>query len=102
MALKDTWVDLQDVVEGVPDSGSDISVEPINEIAHAVIQNENNMDGFGVRISIAETDISNVLDFQLPALDQRVEALENNFAGIDSGLDNIIAIQNELIGGGTQ
>lgn len=37
MALKDNWVDLEDVVEGVPDSGSDITVEPINKIARAVI-----------------------------------------------------------------
>ena len=40
MALKDNWVDLEDAVEGVPDSGSDITVEPINKIAHAVIDNE--------------------------------------------------------------
>ncbi len=37
MALKDNWVDLEDAVEGVPDSGSDITVEPINKIARAVI-----------------------------------------------------------------
>lgn len=40
MALKDTWQDLQDAVAGVENSGSDISVEPINAIAHAVIDNE--------------------------------------------------------------
>lgn len=42
MALKDTWKDLQDAFAGVENSGSDISVEPINLIAHAVIENEKN------------------------------------------------------------
>lgn len=41
MALKDIWEDLEDKVQGDPDSGSDISVEPINAIAHAVIELEN-------------------------------------------------------------
>ena len=40
MALKDNWQDLQDAVAGVPDSGSEITVQPINEIAHAVIELE--------------------------------------------------------------
>jgi hypothetical protein len=40
MALKDTWEDLQDKVQGDPDSGSEISVEPINDIAHAVMDLE--------------------------------------------------------------
>lgn len=42
MGLKDTWQDLQDAVAGVENSGSEISVEPINAIAHAVIDNEKN------------------------------------------------------------
>lgn len=42
MALKDTWEDLEDKVQGDPDSGSEISVEPINDIAHAVIDLEKN------------------------------------------------------------
>ena len=44
MALKDNWQDLQDAVAGVPDSGSDITVEPINKIARAVIDLEKNED----------------------------------------------------------
>lgn len=44
MALKDTWQDLEDKIQGEPDSGSDISVEPINNIAHAVIDLEENED----------------------------------------------------------
>lgn len=40
MALKDTWVDLQDAVAGIADSGDEISAEPINDIAHAVIDIE--------------------------------------------------------------
>ena len=41
MALKDIWEDLEDKVQGDPDSGSEISVKPINTIAHAVIDIEN-------------------------------------------------------------
>ena len=44
MKLKDTWKDLQDAVEGVPDSGDKASVESINEIAHAVIDLENDKE----------------------------------------------------------
>ena len=44
MALKDTWQDLEDKIQGEPDSGSEISVEPINDIAHAVIALEENED----------------------------------------------------------
>lgn len=42
MALKDSWEDLEDKVQGDADSGSEISVKPINEIAHAVIDIEAN------------------------------------------------------------
>ena len=45
MALKDNWKDLENGIEGVPDSGDDISVEPINAIAHAVIEIEENGAG---------------------------------------------------------
>ena len=41
MALKDIWEDLQDATVGVAGSGDDISAEPINAIAHAVIALEN-------------------------------------------------------------
>lgn len=45
MALKDNWKDLENGIEGIPDSGDDISVEPINAIAHAVIEIEENGAG---------------------------------------------------------
>ena len=41
MSLKDIWEDLKDATEGVAGSGDDITVEPINAIAHAVIDLEN-------------------------------------------------------------
>lgn len=47
MALKDTWVDLEEAIEGVPDSGDEVSAEPINRIAHAVISLEENGGGGG-------------------------------------------------------
>ena len=37
MALKDTWQDLVDGTEENPNSGSELSVEPINDMAHAII-----------------------------------------------------------------
>lgn len=44
MALKDIWTPLQDAVAGVPNSGSDVSAKPINDIADAVIELEENMN----------------------------------------------------------
>lgn len=44
MALKDDWKDLQNATEGIAGSGDDVSAEPINMIAHAVIDNEINLD----------------------------------------------------------
>ena len=62
MALKKTWKDLVDSTTGY--DGDDASAEPINEIAHAVIE------------------------------------LEENTGDVETALDGIIAMQNELIGGG--
>ena len=45
MSLKDNWKDLEDAIAGVENSGTDVSVEPINRIAHAVIANEENIQG---------------------------------------------------------
>ena len=44
MALKDTWVDLEDAIPGMEDSGDDVAAEPINDIAHAVIDLEDYND----------------------------------------------------------
>lgn len=44
MALKDIWTPLQDAVAGVPNSGSDVTVKPINDIADSVIELEENMN----------------------------------------------------------
>lgn len=43
MALKDTWKDLEDAVQGVQDSGSTLTVKPINDIAKSVIEIEKQM-----------------------------------------------------------
>lgn len=43
MSFKNEWKDLQDATAGMPNSGDDITVEPINRIAHQVIINEENI-----------------------------------------------------------
>lgn len=58
MALKDNWQDLQNAVVGEPGSGSDISVEPINDIAHAVIELEENGTGSSITIDSEMSDTS--------------------------------------------
>ena len=70
MALKDTW---QDLIDGE----SEIVVEPLNDIAHAVIANEDAISEIDTQLGDIEADIGD----------------------IDTALDNIIAIQNSLIGG---
>lgn len=56
--LKDTWTDLEDAVPGVEDSGSDLIVEPINEIAHAVIDLEKNGGSSPTAFDTEMSDIS--------------------------------------------
>lgn len=51
MALKDTWQNLQDAVAGDPNSGSDITVKPINDIAEAVIDLEDKSDSVDEQIA---------------------------------------------------
>ena len=51
MALKGNWVDLEDAIEGVPNSGDDASAETINKIAHAVMELEDKGDGGNVDLS---------------------------------------------------
>lgn len=58
MALKDNWQDLQDAVEGVTGSGDEVSVEPINKIAHAVIDLEENGTGSSIILDTEMSDIS--------------------------------------------
>lgn len=52
MALKDIWVDIENAVEGVPNSGDEINVDAINDIAHAVIENEENIQSLDKKIKI--------------------------------------------------
>lgn len=62
MALKDIWKDLENAVEGVAGSGSDISADNINDIAHAVIDLENNAPSSNVptKMSELEQDLKNL------------------------------------------
>lgn len=45
MTLKDIFAPLQDAVAGVPNSGSDVSSKPINDIADAVTELEDTKPG---------------------------------------------------------
>lgn len=126
MALKDIWKDLQNATEGIAGSGDDVSAEPINMIAHAVIDNEINLVGKVDKISgkglstedytTAEKEklsgLANYDDTQIKSdiqtqqdeidnLDNRISSVEVSIGDIDTALDGIIAIQNKLIGGGT-
>lgn len=70
MALKDIWKDLQNAIEGVPNSGDDISADDINDIAHAVINLEN--DGGGsIANSINYSDIDNTFKCGVYIVDGR-------------------------------
>jgi F0F1-type ATP synthase delta subunit len=58
MALKDIWEDLQDAVAGVENSGSDLTVKPINDIAKAVIELEENGREVSITIDTEMSDTS--------------------------------------------
>ena len=107
MALKDEWKDLQDAVAGVPNSGSDVSAEPINKIAHAVIDLEkidtemSNESENAVQNKVIKTyvdgktsELQESLNSLSPKIlelyNERVPALEANKADI-TYVDNAIS-----------
>lgn len=90
MALKDTWKDLEDEIDGVPDSGSDITVEPINAIAHAVIKLEEDSGG--------DVDLSN---YYTKEEVNELFATKEELGDIEEATAAIIALQNSYIGGET-
>ena len=55
MAFKDEWKDIQDAIEGIPDSGDEISGKPINLIAHEVIRQ-------GKILENANTELESILN----------------------------------------
>jgi hypothetical protein len=88
MALKDTWQDLEDAVAGVENSGSEISVEPINAIAHAVITNEDN------KVDKVEGKELSTNDY--------TTAEKNKLAELENYDDTDIKRQVESLGSGVQ
>lgn len=97
MALKDTWQDLQDAVVGEPDSGSEISVEPINKIAHAVIDLEEN-EGGGSSITI-DTEMSSESEnaVQNKVIKKYVDDITGNLSSV---LEEIHNYAQSIINGG--
>lgn len=80
MALKDAWRDLVDSTNGV--GGDDVSVKPINDIAHAVI----NLEEAEVSIEI-DTELS---DLSKNPVQNRVITLElNKKANIDEVFEEV-------------
>jgi hypothetical protein len=127
--LKDTWKDLENYIEGVPDSGEMASADDINNIAHAVIDIENNKttsisenpsntkyptekavadyvknngsSGGGIDVvdNLTSTDKDKALSANMGR--ELKEQIDNKMGDIETALDSIIAIQNKLIGGGS-
>lgn len=95
--LKDIWTDLQDAVVGVPNSGSDVSVEPINKIAHAVIDLEKK-DGGGSSI-IIDTEMSSESEnaVQNKVIKKYVDDITGNLSSV---LEEIHNYAQSIINGG--
>ena len=96
MALKDTWQDLQDAVAGVPDSGSELTVQPINKIAHAVIDLEENGTGSSIILDEEMSDDSE------NGVQNKVikDYVDGKIGDIDTALDELHSYAQSLISGG--
>lgn len=107
MAFKDTWKDLQDAVQGIPDSGDDASAETINDIAHAVIDLEDNVNR-KEDVSNKVTEISkNATDEQYPSAKAVYDKISNvedtailanqSAQGVNSALEEYKTSNNEAV-----
>ena len=99
MALKETWTDLEDAVDGVPDSGSDITVEPINAIAHAVIDNEKAITDNKNKIAELEKNSGGQVDLSnYYTKNETIMFIDNQGFATQIYVDNEIRIINDTIG----
>lgn len=121
MALKDIWVDLKDATDGIAGSGDDVTVKPINDIAHSVIENEEKIEQLEnkeIEITIdtemddtSENPVQNkvvksYVDGEIENVNNELENINNSIGETETALDmiasqqeSIIAIQEKLIGG---
>lgn len=94
MALKDTWIDLQDAIEGIAGSGSDLTVEPINDIAHAVIELEDKE----IEITI-DTEMSSTSEN--PVQNKVIKSyVDDKIGDIGIALDELHNYAQTLVSGG--
>lgn len=100
MSLTETWKDLEDAVVSVPDSGSEISVEPINAIAHAVIDNENNKvdkeDGKGLSTNDFTDEDKNKINTNAKKIDYLEKYGEGEVIVLTD--DEVIIEGNRIVG----
>lgn len=61
MSFKDEWKDLENAIPGIPGSGSDVSVDAINTIAHQVMKNEENNMLIKGMVEGANTELESIL-----------------------------------------
>lgn len=89
MGLKDKWVDKVDEVD-------DVVAEDINSIAHAVIaleEDQEDADESNINIDTEMSDAS-----ENPVQNKVIKSyIDNQVGDIETALDSIIAIQEELI-----
>lgn len=97
MPLKDDWKDLENAVPNDPKSGSDLTVEPINNIAHAVIEIEKNgASGSKIVVDDIMSDTS-----ENPVQNKVVKSYVDGLVGdIDAMLDELHNYAQALISGG--
>ena len=94
MALKDIWQDLVDGTEENPNIGSELSVEPINDIAHAIIaleeaqESENENENVSIEID-DELSLESENPVQNKVIAAEIFAIKDSIDGVEEELQMI-------------
>lgn len=102
MSFRDSWKDLEDAVAGVENSGSEISAKPINEIAHAVIDNETNKVDKAEGKGLSSNDFTDSLRLKLESLNNYDDSsirdeLQEYTVNVVAGLANETEMKNNKV-----
>ena len=100
MSFKQIWKDVVDAIEGVENSGTDVSAKEINNIAHAVIQNENDISGLKQKTLSIEKDVSNKttqLETQINDANNEIQELKKEIVVSANKFNNIFDLENSYI-----